>query len=506
MSETAASPSPRWYRLAAADLVFLVCVLAILPQARLGMLDDPGLGWHLRNIDAMCAEGGWLTHDPFSGPRGGQPYYTNQWLGDLLFWLGDRWAGLDGIAAVTVLTLALLFRCLFGMLLADGLAWLPAAVWTFLAMLGTSPSWPARPNIFTLLFLLLTVRLCVQFHRGRCTWRRLLWLWPLFIVWANTHGGFISGLISLGVATSVEGALGVGALTAEVRQAARRRCFTLTLLSAGAFLGTLVNPYGWRLYPWIFQLLGDPFFMNLNIEWLSPNFHLPGAFRYELLMLLFPALLAVSRRRPDLVSLSLAVVWLHFALNGGRYVALWVVVVVPLLAEASVDIPWLRTQIGRLPFSREMWRLLGPLPTPAPFLGSAVIAAGLLLWARSNGGYAEHQPENIPVAALQRLLELHDDEVVFNEYAWGGYLLWHGWPRFHTWMDDRNEVQGQAHTQQYLSLLQTEPGWEQQLQQAGIGLVCIRTQTPLAYRLAESVQWQEVYRDPYAVIFRRNPQ
>jgi hypothetical protein len=211
----------------------------------------------------------------------------------------------------------------------------------------------------------------------------------------------------------------------------------------------------------------------------------------------------VTRRPPDLISLGLAVVWLHFALNGGRYVALWVLVVVPPLARSSAAIPWLNERVSRLPFSREMWRLLGPLRGPAPWFGSVVVAAALLAWARWVGGYAQHNPENIPAAALDRLLELRDGEPVFHDYSWGGYLLWHDWPRFRTWIDDRNEVQGREHIEEYFAILHTEPGWEQRLQRDAIGLVCVRPRSPLAYRLGESGEWEELYNDGYAVIFRR---
>ena len=54
-----------------------------------------------------------------------------------------------------------------------------------------------RPNLFTLLFVLLTFRVCEQFHQGRLTRRSTLWLLPLFTVWANVHGGFVAGLILL---------------------------------------------------------------------------------------------------------------------------------------------------------------------------------------------------------------------------------------------------------------------------------------------------------------------
>ena len=55
-------------------LVFAGLALLIFQSAvHQSMLDDPGLGWHLRNLDAMQARGGWLTEDPFS-QRSGRPW------------------------------------------------------------------------------------------------------------------------------------------------------------------------------------------------------------------------------------------------------------------------------------------------------------------------------------------------------------------------------------------------------------------------------------------------
>src|SRR5438105_2128648 len=95
-------PARRWFHLGVADLVFLLTALVVVQGAQQAMLDDPGLGWHLRNIDAMRAEGGWLTTDPFTEPGQGEarPWRTNQWLGELPLWLGERWGGLEGIAVI----------------------------------------------------------------------------------------------------------------------------------------------------------------------------------------------------------------------------------------------------------------------------------------------------------------------------------------------------------------------------------------------------------------------
>ena len=272
------APRWNWYRLDGADAVFIVVALLVFLTSRQGLLDDPGLGWHLRNIDAMLAQGGWLTVDPFSEPRDGvvQPWFSNQWLGELPFWLGERWAGLEGIAAVAALIVAFTMRCLYRMLLRDGSPWPVAVFWTSQAAMGVSCSWVARPNLFTLLFVLLTARICVLFHERRCSRRATLWLLPLFAVWANVHGGFLAGLTILASSLAIETALAIFSCRSDTQVAARSRAVHLFLLLGGSVLATLVNPYGVSLYRWIFQLLGDPFFMDLHQEWQLAGFPRQG--------------------------------------------------------------------------------------------------------------------------------------------------------------------------------------------------------------------------------------
>jgi hypothetical protein len=508
----APAPRRRWWQPGGADLVFVVAALIVFQSARGRLLSDPGLGWHLRNIDAMRAVGGWLTEDPFSGPRGGQPWRTNQWLGELPLWLGERWGGMEGIAAVATLVLALTFRCLYGMLRRDGLPWPAAALWTAWAAAATSCSWVARPNLFTLLFVLVTARVCEQLHTGRLPWRRALWLLPLFAAWANTHGGFVAGLVLLGASLALEAGQAVLASDSDERAAARKRAGVFGGLLGGAFLATLVNPYGPSLYGWVFQLLGDRYFMGLHLEWKSPAFHGRGAFQFESLMLVSPVLMAVSRRRPNLIELGLSVLLLHFALTGLRYLPLWILVAVPLLARSSAEVPLLQDLSRRFGLIGEGATLFVPRPAAASWAWSAAAAVALLAGAKAvEGRFAGLLPDVVPTAALDRLLELHRNRpgtAVYHSYDWGGYLTWHGWRPdggFRNWVDDRNEVQGRAHVEEYFSILETQPGWQAKLDRAGVGLVCIQAEAPLTYRLAESPGWREVYRDEYAVIFESRP-
>src|SRR5262245_32614112 len=144
------------FRIGAADLVFLFFALAILQRASSGIVDDPGLGWQIRIPDAMVEAGGFLYSDPFGAPSRGEPWTPWGFLGSALLRFAEGWGGLDGVAMLTALTVAFALRCLYRMMVNDGVPPVQAVVWTLLAALGVSSAWVARPNVFTLVFTLAT--------------------------------------------------------------------------------------------------------------------------------------------------------------------------------------------------------------------------------------------------------------------------------------------------------------------------------------------------------------
>ena len=93
-----ADPSPPVrrspFRVGAADVVFVFFALAILQRAGSGIVDDPGLGWHLRIADAMVEQGGFLRADPFGLPTQGEPWVPFGFLGSMLFLL---WSAALGV-------------------------------------------------------------------------------------------------------------------------------------------------------------------------------------------------------------------------------------------------------------------------------------------------------------------------------------------------------------------------------------------------------------------------
>ncbi len=145
-----------------------------------------------------------------------------------------------------------------------------------LLVLGLAHSWPARPQIlsYTLYAMLLA---CLSFAftgwQGRwllpwpAAWgrgetaretehrrsrMRCLWSVPVIMaVWANSHGGFVAGLMLYGSYLAVRAveAWSIG------RSQSIGMLKRLALMALVAVLATFLNPYGPRLQGWIVQAM-----------------------------------------------------------------------------------------------------------------------------------------------------------------------------------------------------------------------------------------------------------
>ncbi len=501
----------RW-RIGTADLLFVFFTCAIMQSATMRMMDDPGLGWHLRYADQMIEQGGFVYQEAFCFPSAGEKVVMRAWLSDFAIRAAYGWGGLNGIALLTCLVLAVTLRCIYCRLRCDGAHWSLAALATYLAAMGMAPSYVARPNVVSFLGVWLVADLCQRFHAGKVSRHQLWWLVPIMLLWTNMHGGFLAGIILIAIAWAVEAALTLGSLDETTRVAARQRFVWLTLVGGTASLATLVNPNGIGLHLWSFTAITDPFIQsNTTTEWLPPNFKEPGWFPIELLILLLPLLAATCRRRVNWVGLMMTVVWLHFALTSRRYSTLWVVIAIPTLCELTRQNGWLTAIMDRfkngLSADLQAMFISQPIARPHYQIASWTFAAIALFVAPWLPAVANHNQQNLPTASLDRFLELNQGERAFHSINWGGYLTWHGWDRptrFQTWIDDRIDVHGTEDTQRYFETLSGNPGWQSTLDSAGVDMICVPREAGLVREVErESSCWRKLFSDERVIAFVR---
>ena len=92
---------------------------------------------------------------------------------------------------------------------------------------------------------------------------------------------------------------------------------------------------------------------------------------------------------------------------------------------------------------------------------------------------------------------------MFNDYGWGGYLIWKLYPDYRVYIDGRADVYGDAFMEEFLSAQSGQTGWRGPLDKYGIRTVLIKPDLALASLLREDAAWQNVFEDQQAVIFVR---
>ncbi len=118
-----------------------------------------------------------------------------------------------------------------------------------------------------------------------------------------------------------------------------QRLYTLALTLVTCCLATLVNPYGTGLHQYTFAYLKGTSVLAATDEFLSPVFH--GALQptcLELLFAFFIVGLALSKNRLSMPRLLACLVFSHLALSAVRNLPLFVIVVLPAIAQLSANL------------------------------------------------------------------------------------------------------------------------------------------------------------------------
>jgi hypothetical protein len=177
------------------DIIFVIWVVVIPVGFGSRLINSDGdTARHLR-LGEMILQQGHLPHtDTFSFTMAGKPFIAFEWGSEAVFALAYRLAGLPGVAVLAGLVLALTYALVARFLIRRGGDPLLAYFVSMGAAVLSAAHWLARPHLFTMLAVVLLLELLERPGRQK--------LWPyfaLFVVWANLHGGFFFGCVTIGI-------------------------------------------------------------------------------------------------------------------------------------------------------------------------------------------------------------------------------------------------------------------------------------------------------------------
>ena len=507
-----------WLVPSLAQVIFLGCLGAALRAGGMMVSGDGDPSRHLVVGEYILSTRSIPRQDLFSHTLAGQPFVPYEWLAEVASAAGYRLVGLAGPVLLHGSIIGLTFALLMRHLQRRGHPLLLALAVTVLAAMASFVHWLARPHVFTFLGTVVFSSLLDDWFAGR---RHSRWLWVLpatMLVWANAHGGFLIGFILLGAYAGAD-ALRCLAGGRAAAASARRRLTVLLPVAAATLAATLATPAGPALLGHVTGYLRNKYLVDHTAEYASPNFH-EGDVRFFLLMLLGTvAALAWSRRRPALHEGLLVLSFSYFALYSARNIPLFAIVVAPILAA----------QLGALPApadgSRAADRLLGAVGawlarrnvvysrvdgrSRGQLWPLAALTALLLLaaahWRQGQPPLGvDFLPARQPVAAAAYLKAHPPAGNGFNQFIWGGYLLYALWPEQRVFIDGQTDFYGEALTREYARVAGLDDGWQDVLDRHNIQWVIFGTDTALVRQLRSMPEWRVLYQDDVATVLARN--
>ena len=124
-------------------------------------------------------------------------------------------------------------------------------------------------------------------------------------------------------------------------------------------------------------------------------------------------------------------------------------------------------------------------------------------YTHTQSAFNKFDERVFPVAAVNWLTSHPQSGNMFNEFNWGGYLLYRLWPEQLVFMDSQTDFYGEALTREYEQLVSTSKGWKDVFEKYNIEWIIIPSNSTLAQTLESEYHWQVLYQDNTAVILRK---
>ena len=466
-------------------LAVSLAVLAVLTVR--SRFDDPDMWWHLKSGEII-----WTTHaipatDIFSYTTHHHAYVPHEWLSQVIIYGAYRVGGYTGL---------MLWLCFFAsavLIAGYALCWLYSGnakvgflgamvIWLF-ATIGLA----IRPQMIGYLFLVFELLLV---HLGRTRNPRwFMGLPPLFAVWVNCHGSFFLGLIVLGIylfSSFFDFRMGSLVSSRWEPHCQRMLAFALVLSVAALF----VNPIGFRqvLYP-LNTLLHQPIGLSLVQEWRPLQLNAARGIAWA--VTLGCVFLLVIMRWSELLwhELLLLALGAWLASSHERMLFVFGILAGPVISRllstewdsysSKEDLPWANAVL----ISAALMFIFWIFPTRQSLAGQVL--------------------QQSPVKAVDFIKAHHLPGRMFNEYGYGGYLIWEV-PEQPVFIDGRADVfEWTGIFEEYGQWMSLQGDPHTLLDKYGINFCLLERQSSMANVLPLLHDWKLAYSDNSSVIFTR---
>jgi hypothetical protein len=490
VSPTAGSLGRKLHAIASSELLMwagLTTVLTAVPLffIKNALLSDPDIWWHVRTGQWILQNHAVPHVDPFSSATLGRSWVDYSWIFDL----GSYWVvahfGLPGIIWFQTLMRIAVAAALFSLVRSLTPGFWKAVGLTGLGMVAMLWVLQPRPGAISVLFFVLELHILISARKNP----GLLWILPaLFVLWANIHIEFVTGLFVLGVICLEPLLDWMLRTTPEGKSSIDLFQPKLWATFAASSIAVLVNPYGYKLIGNVLQYARDAKVYDIITEFHAMFFRTYND--WGVLALLMIGCFAFGRIRPFRPVWALLLAWSAWMSFRSMREA-WVVAILCIMVAAI---------LGHEQIAQPAQKLGRSLRAVVSVSVCVVLVAGASLWPFSSQILLRQVAASFPVGAAAYIRQNHLQGPLLNELSWGGFLIF-AVPGIPVAMDGRTNVHSQDEILSSIHLWSGEPGWRERPEIESANLVISDRSWSLARLLRNDPRFRVAYEDETTVLF-----
>ncbi len=327
---------------------------------------------------------------------------------------------------------------------------------------------------------------------------QLLWLVPLFPLWANLHGGFIVGL-------GIIGFYATGNLVAG-----RKTGLLILILGLSAAL-TFINPYGVNYWVYLVDVVTMP---RPDIgEWQSLLWALKNGeyfvnAAYFIFLFAFIIIALLVSRRLNITDALLIIATGYLAFRHIRHQSLFFITVGCLLPGYLTAI-WKSVENSQEITDR--WNKLTRTALPIIFSLLILIYGFKFLSGHPFTLIASPHSDNsaseyyYPVSAVKYIRLAGIKGNMLTEFDWGEYIIWELEVNCRVAIDGRYEtVYPEYVSREYFEFAAGGPDWRKFLDKYPHDLILLRQDNQMCEIIRKQPYWKQIYIDAGSVLFTRD--
>ena len=453
---------------------------------------DPDLWGHLRFGADLWQNRVLKSIDPYAFTTVGNPWINHEWLSELVFFGLYRFLGDSGLLWGKALIGILVLTIILGICHLRPCNPIVLAVAAIPVTVSMAPGFMIRPQLASYLFFAVFLYLINLYYYRQ---RNCLFLLPLLMgLWVNLHGGFLMGVVLLGIITAWETISGLAGRAVGARWKTLWPVLTTTLLA------TLVNPYGVGLHVFLYRSLR----IDRPIgEW-DPVVLLDSSFAaFKLLAIVFVLISLIVRNRNkgwETVGLFFL---LYAAIRHQRHIPFFSIMAAPYIVHwvscLAVGVTERTTRSIHV-------RTLRTFVTMVLFFGAAgYAAAGFQKYSTAQWRIIVN-PDAYPVSAVRFMKQNHFSGNLVLPFEWGEYAIWKLYPACRVSIDGRfRTVYSESVIRDHFQMFQNQEKFAALIDKYPADIALVR-QVPWINEFIRKHQsrWLYVYSDPVALIVVRN--